>query len=185
MTTPDTIDALCALPCFRDVPRTAVSALAEACTIRDFSTRDEVMAQGTATDAAYLVVDGMLEVSVQARRSHHHIATISPGEVVGESALFILGVHRNATVLAHKPTRCLEIRPATLRTLAGNRAVMALELYLVAALSRRIRNTNLEIQGAWKQTHPDDFTEEIKPDEGPSTFAGRLKAIFSGRGGDR
>ena len=68
---------------------------------------------------------------------------------------------------------------------AGNRAVMALELYLVAALSRRIRNTNLEIQGAWKQTHPEDFTEKFKPDEGPRTFAGRLKDIFSGRGGDR
>jgi len=185
MSIPDLTDALCALPCFRKVPRSAVAGLAATCPVRAFDTRDEVLSQGAGTDAAYLVIQGMLEVSVETRRTWHHIATIGPGELVGESALFIRGVQRNATVMAHKPSYCLELTPSALSTLAGNPALAALELSLVAALSRRIRKTNLEIQGAWKQTHPDDFKENIQSDEGPKTFAGRLKNMFTGRGGDQ
>lgn len=144
-----------------------------------------MLSQGTATDVAYLVVQGMLEVSVDTRRTSHHIATIGPGELVGESALFLRGVHRNATVLAHKRSYCLELTPTALRALSGNPAVVALELALIGALSRRIRKTNLEIQGAWKQTHTDQSAEPAPTDRGPRTFAGRLKNLFNGRGGDR
>jgi len=183
MSSSDLTDALCALPCFRNVTREAVAALATSCPIRAFDTRDEVLSQGANTDTAYLVINGMLEVSVETRRTWHHIATIAPGEIVGESALFIRGVHRNATVMAHKPSVCLELNLESLSKLSGNPALVALELSLVVSLSRRIRKTNLAIQAAWKQTHPEDFKEEIVPDHGPNTFAARLKKLFTGRGG--
>jgi CRP-like cAMP-binding protein len=185
MSTPDLTDALCALPCFRKVPREAVAGLAACCPIRAFDTAEVVLSQGAATDVAYLVVQGMLEVSVQTRRTRHHIATIAPGELVGESALFLRGVHRNATVMAHKPSYCLELTPSALKTLSGNPAMAALELSLIGALSRRIRKTNLEIQGAWKQTHGDQPADQASTKKGQRTFAGRLKNMFTGRGGDR
>jgi len=192
------VDLLSQLHCFRSVPRNALSALAEVCEVRTYEIRDAVLTQGSSTDIALLLVEGMLEVSVQARQTWHHIATIQPGEVVGESALFMQDISRNATVLAHKPSRCLVLSPDAVTRLAGNPALMALELSIVASLSRRIRKTNLEIQSAWKDTHPptpptasgkaktadkgSKATETGKP-EAPRTFAGRLRTMFKGRGG--
>ena len=70
--------------------------------------------------------------------------------------------------------------------MTGNAALVALEFALIVSLSRRIRKTNLAIQSAWKQTHADDYADEaLDVDEGPKTFAGRLKAMFTGRGGSR
>jgi CRP-like cAMP-binding protein len=177
------IAALAALPCLRKVPTQAVAALASVCPVREFQTRDTVLVQGTDTDVAYLLIDGMLEVSVQTQRTCHHITAIQPGEIVGESALFIAGVNRNATVLAHKPSRCLELRSESLSRLSGNPAIVALEMSLVAALSRRIRKTNLEIQSAWKETHPEESRQDASAGDEPRTFAGRLRTMFAGRGG--
>ncbi len=186
MSSNELTDALCALPCFKKVPPDAVAELATTCAIKTFDTRDVVLSQGEGTGIAYLVIKGMLEVSVQTRQTQHHIATITPGEIAGESALFIRGVSRNATVLAHKPSVCLELKPEDLRRLTGNAALVALEFALIVSLSRRIRKTNLAIQSAWKQTHADDYADEaLDVDEGPKTFAGRLKAMFTGRGGSR
>jgi len=182
MTQRDLIKALSALPCFRKVHPSAVAALAEVCPVRVFETGEAVLAQGEDTDVAYLLVDGMLEVSVQTQRTWHHISAIRPGEMVGESALFIHGVQRNATVLAHTQSQCLELRPDALARLSGNVALVALELSLVATLSRRIRKTNLEIQAAWSKAHPEPTDEALPATDGTRTFAGRLRSVFAGRG---
>ncbi len=180
MSNPALIQALSSLPCFRNVPESALRALADVCPVRSFETRDTVLDQGSTAGAAYLIVTGMLEVSVETRRTWHHIATLQPGEIAGESALFIHDVPRNATVLAHKPSQCLELTPQTMKRLAGNPAVTALELSLIAALSRRIRRTNLEIQAAWKETQPNTAQEDAAEPRG--TFAGKLRTMFKGRG---
>jgi len=171
---------LCQFPIFQGVSTAALRELVATCDVLQFQTRDQVLSQGGASDVAYLVVDGMLEVSVQTERTWHHIAEIHPGDVVGESALYVYGVSRNATVFAHRDTHCLVLRPANLRQLTNNEAVVALEVSLIASLSRRIRKTNVEIQSAWKEQAPaagSKSTEEMAP----TTIAARLRRLFRGR----
>ena len=173
-------DQLRQLPVFQAVSASALSELVAQCDVLNFKTRQQVLTQGGDADVAYLVVDGMLEVSVQTERTWHHIAEIHPGDIVGESALYVRGVPRNATVFAHIDTCCVVLRPSSLNALHGNEAVVALEVSLIAALSRRIRKTNIEIQSAWKEGPPDETTQPgMSPKQ--DSIASRLRSLFRGR----
>jgi CRP-like cAMP-binding protein len=175
-------DYLRRLPAFREVTPSALAAVVDVCDLVQFKTRDTVLDQGGDSDVAYLVVTGMLEVSVQTEHSWHHIAEVHPGDVVGESALFVRGVPRNATVFAHKDSQCLVLRPSVLERMVTNEAIVALEVDLIGTLSRRIKKTNLEIQSAWSGQLPAEPSVESDGKSGSTSIASRLRSVFRGRG---
>ena len=144
----------------------------------DFDTRDIVFGEGSGADEAALLISGVLEVSLRTRRTQHHIAVINAGELVGESALFVNGMARTATVMANQPSRCLMLTPDVLGDLAEIPAVIALERYMVAAISRRIKKTNLEIQSAWADVKR--APQQSKPKSQPpvSSFGAKLRSLF-------
>jgi CRP-like cAMP-binding protein len=178
---PSLIEQLQSLATFQGIAATPLMEFVDRCQVVDFSTRDRVLSQGGDPDVAYLVIDGMLEVSVQTQRTWHHVAEVHPGDIVGESALFVSGIPRNATVFAHKDSRCLVIHKDILGQLAENPAVVALEVGLIATLSRRIRKTNLEIQAVWREEPIATSAENPQKSEQTISVAGRLRRLFQSR----
>jgi len=150
--------------------------LAERCETTRFGPADLVYQQGDPGDTGLLLLGGLLEVSVETERRVRHLGLIHPGEIVGEQCLFMDGIHRSATVQANQESTALVLTPSLLVELSHNPAIAVLELHLLATLGRRVRQTNLVIQKAWKVAP--------QPTESPSPagISQRLRSLFGNKG---
>ncbi len=162
-------------PFFSGVPTEAMKELAQACETVRFSPADLVYQQGDPGETGLLLLEGLLEVSAETDRRVRHLGLIHPGEIVGEQCLFMDGIHRSATVQANQASAALVLDPTILSRLAENPAMAVLELHLLATLGRRIRQTNLVIQTAWKVP--------LAPPASPKapTFSQRLRNLLGSR----
>ena len=96
--------------------------------------------KGDPGDAAYLVLEGELEIrAVAAGGDMVRLAALGPGEIAGEMAL-LDGGERSADMVATRRTRLVKLSRAALldSLLAEPRAAVA----LIEALSRRLRDTD-------------------------------------------
>ncbi|MCC7494274.1 MAG: cyclic nucleotide-binding domain-containing protein [Fimbriimonadaceae bacterium] len=107
---------------------------------------DLLLAEGSAGDSMYVVVEGEFEVTQRAaqsrRRAAGHdevtLARCGPGEVLGEISL-LDGSPRTASVRALRDSRLIMIRQdALLRVLAANPSMV---LAIVRGVTMRLRNT--------------------------------------------
>lgn len=166
------VQALSQMYLFRTVPPKYLKAFVKQVKLRRYEEGQEVFLQGDPADRAMLVVEGRL-VSIVGDKP---VGEISVGEVVGETALFVRGGQRNATVRAKEPTRCLVITRELLAGSADNPAVVAIERHLLGSLARRIRSTNLNIQRVWK-----DLASEAPAASAAAaapTIRDRLRGLF-------
>ena len=114
----DPRQVLAAIPLFADVlGADQIKALASASHPAFFRSGTLLMSQGDLGGAMYAIVDGAVAVSftdVQGREQL--VATLGPGEVVGEMSLFT-GDRRTATVSAQTNVNALEITKSSLEKL--------------------------------------------------------------------
>ena len=127
-----TTDALANVPIFRDLPPKALARLERITRERSFEVGDVLMGEGEEGVGAFVITSGRVDVT----RGGGHLASLGPGNFVGEMAL--LDHHRrSATVTAMEPTECLAIlRSDFIAELRGD-ADMAVDM--LAILSRRLR----------------------------------------------
>jgi CRP-like cAMP-binding protein len=178
------IDTLSALYLFQAVPRPSLQALLQVAPAVSFSIAQPVFRQGDAAESALLLLSGRFTVEVQEGGATRTIGEVHPGEVVGETALFLPGARRTATVRAREPSRALVLRPEVMDLAGQNPAVVLLEQHLLGTLSRRIRSTNLAIQGVWKAEAPAPAPPgpaAAAPPPPPPTLRGRLASLFGAR----
>jgi CRP-like cAMP-binding protein len=96
--------------------------------------------KGDPGDAAYLVLEGELEIRAVAPKGDMvRLAALGPGEIAGEMAL-LDGGERSADMVATRRTRLVKLSRAALldSLLAEPRAAVA----LIEALSQRLRDTD-------------------------------------------
>lgn len=148
------VDTIASLYVFRSVARPEIEALCALAPPQDFAVDSVIFRQGEPADHALLVVEGRLEATVEAGGKIRRVGEIGPGEVVGEQALFHTEGRRSATVAALQPSRCLVVSRSLLEKGGENKAVVALETYLLGSLARRIRSTNRTLMQAWKEATP-------------------------------
>ena len=103
--------------------------------------------EGSAGDAAFVVVYGMLEVRKAAPGiGSTVIATLGPNSLVGEMAL-LTDMPRSATVAAGDDTELLEIPKATFDALLKKQSVAAFKVChnIAILLAERLRRINGEV----------------------------------------
>jgi CRP-like cAMP-binding protein len=146
------VSLMWSLPQFRRLDRAAIAQLCEDGRVLEYPVGAEVYRQGAPGNSAMLVLRGVLIASVEGGGREVVIGECRAGEIVGESALLGREAVRNATVRADRPEPaiCLELTQELLGRYS-NRAVVVLEQNLVAALTRRVRRTNLAIKHAWRE----------------------------------
>lgn len=108
-------------------------------TPRDYAPDEVIIRQGDPGHAAYLVVRGAVEVTVDEAGGSRRLDLLGPEAIFGEMAL-IDGRPRSATVRAVQPTACLIITRDVLDTVMA-RADPVMRALLLAAF-RRLRAQN-------------------------------------------
>ncbi len=171
-------EGLAGLYMFRAVKQRHLEALVEMAPAKTFYGGDVVFRDGDPADTALLVVTGKLVAYVDGGGGRRVLGDSRPGEVVGETGLFTRSGKRNANVRADGVTQCLELSRETLTRSARNPAMAALEQHLLGTMARRIRNTNLNIQRAWKESEAARAAAE-GGEKGP-TLRERLMSLFGG-----
>jgi CRP-like cAMP-binding protein len=139
-TTEETIALLHQVPAFATLIADDLGAVAEVIVPRTFGAGEVVFREGDTGDTCYVVRAGHF----RAVREHNDgrtitLATFGPGEIFGELAMFD-AERRSASVEALDDTEAAAILGADMRRLL--RAHPDIAVKLLAALSRRLRETN-------------------------------------------
>jgi CRP-like cAMP-binding protein len=111
--------------------------------------------EGEPADKAFFLLTGRLRASVALGDDRpdreRTVNEIAAGEVTGETALFLTGGRRTATLTAIEPSTALVLRRELfLPGATPNAAVVALEAHILAGLARRIERTDAQIVEAWR-----------------------------------
>ena len=110
-------DVLKSIPIFASVLNEGqLAALANRLGITEFPRGTVLMRQGEMGASMFAIVRGAAEVSVHVAGGKESVATLGPGDIVGEISL-MTGAYRNATVTATKAITALEIAKPALQSI--------------------------------------------------------------------
>jgi CRP-like cAMP-binding protein len=119
---------LTSIPLFADLDADELDAVGRAVTELPFPADRVLLREGTRGSDMFIVVEGLLEVT----RDGAHVATVGPGEFVGELA-FLTGAARNATVTTRTPTRVLHVDSRALDEVLDRAPQIAVKMLPVVA----------------------------------------------------
>jgi CRP-like cAMP-binding protein len=125
----------------------AVSALCAQAPAVEFPAGEVIFREGDPGDRALLVVAGRLRATLQGRT----LGDTVPGEVVGETAIFLSAGQRSATVTAVEPSTCLSLGRDLFRNNPSNPALIALEAHLCHLVCARMAATDELLVRAWRE----------------------------------
>lgn len=165
---------------FRSIPPDQLAELERMAARVHFGLGQPVFRQGEPADHALLLLDGRFSVSVDTDRGPRAVGDVWPGEVVGESGLFLPGSVRNANVLAEVDSVALLIDQDFLDKARGTRALCLAQRHLMATSARRIRATNLAMRKAWQQQRAEASATQDIPSGGKASFRERLSKMLGG-----
>ena len=134
-----------------------IDALLGAAPPAAFAAGQVVVREGDPADHAFLLLSGRLRASLSiggdGPEHDRTVNEIAAGEVTGESALFLTGGRRTATLTALEPSTILVLRRELFANPnAGNPALVALESHILTGLARRIERTDAQIVAAWRSS---------------------------------
>jgi CRP-like cAMP-binding protein len=115
--------------------------LAYMATLRVFARNEVLMQEGTEGDAAFLILDGRVDVSRAGETMP--VATLEPGALVGQLAL-LDRARRSATVTAQSETTVLELKASVFGNLVNASSPLALRFQreVATAAARHLRGAN-------------------------------------------
>jgi CRP/FNR family cyclic AMP-dependent transcriptional regulator len=145
MSIAEEVDLLKSLPMFAKVEPSKLKLLAFTSERLAFDADQELFHQGEPGDAAYLVIEGELVVSIDAPGGRIELAKLGRGAIVGEIAI-LCDVPRTATVTAQSATVTLRISKDLFFRLITEFPQIAVEV--MRELAHRLENTNIQLREA-------------------------------------
>jgi CRP/FNR family transcriptional regulator len=148
----ESIELLSRVPLFSELSRDELERISRVSVARSFPTGVRVFHEGDQSDACYLVRTGDLRVT----REHPDgraiaLATLGPGDIFGELAM-LDGEARSASVETLSDAELLALPAADVRRLLADHPGISVKL--IAALTRRLRETNERVARQSFQTVP-------------------------------
>jgi CRP/FNR family cyclic AMP-dependent transcriptional regulator len=148
----ESIELLSRVPLFSELSREELERISRVSVARSFPAGVRVFHEGDHSDACYLVRKGDLRVT----REHPDgraiaLATLGPGDIFGELAM-LDGEARSASVETLSDTELLALPAADVRRLLADHPGISVKL--IAALTRRLRETNERVARQSFQTVP-------------------------------
>ena len=134
------LDHLATVPLFAGASTKELRAVGKASVELPIEAGREFVTQGQVGREAFIIIDGQAEVS----RAGQKIATLGPGDCVGELALLDHGP-RTATVTAATPLTVLVLGPREFSGLLDE--VPTLNHKMLAALASRVRQLDSQTYG--------------------------------------
>src|SRR6476661_5866609 len=152
MSASDPVELLSRVPLFSELSADELERISRVAVPRSFPAGVRVFHEGDHSDACYLVRSGDLRVT----REHSDgraiaLATLSSGDIFGELAMFD-GEARSASVETLSDSELLALPAADFRRLLAEHSQISVKL--IAALTRRLRETNERVARQSFQTVP-------------------------------
>ncbi|MEM7528955.1 MAG: cyclic nucleotide-binding domain-containing protein [Pseudomonadota bacterium] len=111
------LEVLRKMPMFRPLSEPRLRVIAMSGDVLTFLPGERIAEQGEEGDAAFIVLDGAVDVLVPTGETERHIARLGSGEIVGEMAM-LTGRPRSTTMAAHGELTVLRLeRDATMALL--------------------------------------------------------------------
>jgi CRP-like cAMP-binding protein len=152
MSAGESVELLSRVPLFSELSREELERISRVSVARSFPAGVRVFHEGDRSDACYLVRSGDLRVT----REHPDgraiaLATLGPGDLFGELAM-LDGKARSASVETLSDAELLALPAADVRRLLADHPEISVKL--IAALTRRLRETNERVARQSFQTVP-------------------------------
>lgn len=115
------------LPAFEGVPDDGLDRLLTDVKLRELDIDEVLIVEGEEASVAYLILDGVVEISRSAGDGEVVVATRHEGELVGEMAL-LMESRRSATVRAQSSTTVIEITADSFHSVLASRPKTAISM---------------------------------------------------------
>lgn len=130
---------------------------------RDVDAGTLLFQEGDRGDDAFIIEEGLIEISIQSEGERKLIAALGPGEIFGEMAL-IANTPRSASALARERTRLLVVRRGRLtKPIENADPVMRLMIQMIVErltdASRSLTGTNEMVPQAMQEARRQAFEE--------------------------
>jgi CRP/FNR family transcriptional regulator, cyclic AMP receptor protein len=145
MSITDEVESLRRVPLFAKIDPSKLKLLAFASERLTYEAKQELFHQGDAADAAYILLDGAAQVTVDTPQGPLTVATMGKNDFVGEIGV-LCDVPRTATVVATSRLVALKIsKDLFLRMIAD---FPALGLEVIRELAHRLELTTTQLREA-------------------------------------
>ncbi|MBM4363773.1 MAG: cyclic nucleotide-binding domain-containing protein, partial [Deltaproteobacteria bacterium] len=155
-------ETLARMPLFRPLNERELLRVLQVTDVVSYADGDVVMQEGEPGDALFIVLGGTVDVL----RGDATLATLAPGEHVGEMAL-TRSQPRSATVRSAGPSELMITRRHELFEILRSEHQLAVKLLwqFLGVLSDRLADTSRELGEARDALHAEDITQDIFADE--------------------
>jgi CRP/FNR family cyclic AMP-dependent transcriptional regulator len=142
MSIKEEVEVLKAIPLFAKLEPAKLKLLAFTSQRLTFEAGQPLFQQGDPGDAAYIVIDGDADVSINTPQGRVKVATVGKHAIIGEIAI-LCDVPRTATVTAKSQLTTLRIDKDLFYRLINEFPQMAVEI--MRELARRLEKTNEQL----------------------------------------
>ncbi|HZB63562.1 MAG TPA: Crp/Fnr family transcriptional regulator [Microvirga sp.] len=142
MTLEAEVQSLRQVPMFKDIDPARLKLLAFTSERVQFAGGQRFFAQGDASDAAYVILDGRANVLLNTPNGEIQVAELGGNALVGEMGI-LSDTPRSATITAAEPTTALRIDKRVFLELLAQFPQMALAV--MRELAQRLERTNAQL----------------------------------------
>jgi len=133
------------IPLFRNVDLKQLKVVAMMGETRTYRAHERLFEKGDEGDAAFVIIEGAVDVLVRVDDSERSVATLKKGEIFGELAV-LCDQPRSTAIAAHSDLEVLRLDRTVVLNLMREFPDISLEM--VRILGRRLENTTRELSAA-------------------------------------
>lgn len=111
---------------------------------KEFNLGDVLFREGETGDVMYIIQSGVVRISKRVGAEEKTLASLGPGEFVGEMAILNAKPRTATATVTEAPMRCLQIGAQTLETMVTKNAEIALRL--IKKLARRLDSADALVE---------------------------------------
>jgi PPM family protein phosphatase len=155
-------ETLARMPLFRPLNDREILRVLQVTDVAAFQNGERVINEGETGEELFIVLSGQLKV----RRNGADLATLRPGDHVGEMAL-VRSQPRSATVISDGPSELMLIRRTEFFEILRKEHQLAVKLLwqFLGVLADRLADTSRELGAAKEELAAEDITSEIFDEE--------------------
>lgn len=133
------------IPLFRNVDPRQLKVIAMMGETRTYRAHERLFEKGDEGDAAFVIIEGAVDVMVPVDDGERSVATLKKGEIFGELAV-LCDQPRSTAIAAHSDLEVLRLDRTVVLNLMREFPDISLEM--VRILGRRLENTTRELTAA-------------------------------------
>ena len=138
----DRIKLLSNIDLFKDFSKDILESISNRFLFKELGNKEVLIKQGDDGESLFILVEGLLDVSIQVGEENRHLTMLRPGAFLGEMAL-LTGEKRSANVTTAASSLVVELTKDSIMSLATTNPEV-LEKMTSAVAKRRLKNKKME-----------------------------------------